>query len=288
MSDAPPGRSCFARLRRYAACALAAYGVLCFVLFTLQDRILFPATRTLYRDPGFYNWPYEDVVVKLEDGEFSHGWFLPVEHARGAVIFSHGNAGNIADRLESISILRDLGLNVLAYDYGGYGKSSGKPSEKRFYGDIRAMWRFLTEEKGFAPNRIILFGRSLGGAPTAQLATEVAAAGVILESTFTSVDDIASEQFRFLPVRWLTRNHFNTVKKVGEIDAPLLIIHSRDDSLIRFHHGEAIFEAAKDPKEFLEIHGDHNDGFARSMEIYLPAWERFLDRVLPAQESSTL
>jgi hypothetical protein len=266
---------------------LIFYGGFCFLIFSLQDRLLFPATRTLYRDPGIYDWPFEEVVVHLDEGEFTHGWYLPVKNARGVALFSHGNAGNIADRLESMSILRDLGLSVLAYDYGGYGKSSGKPSEQRLYADIRAMWGHLVEERGISPEEIILFGRSLGAGPTAQLATEVSPAGVILESTFTSVPDVAGEQFPFLPTRWLTRHKFDSLSKVGEIDAPLMIIHSRRDTLIGFHHGERLFEAASEPKTFLEISGDHNDGFVVSMDRYLPAWEKFLGAVLPPQASST-
>src|SRR5690606_31346087 len=114
-------------------------------LYAVQTRLIFIATREIHRTPGAYHWPYEDVTLGV-GSETTHGWFIPAaKPAPGVILFSHGNAGNIADRLESISIFRDLGYDVLAYDYGGYGKSSGTPSEARCYEDIRAMWRYLTE-----------------------------------------------------------------------------------------------------------------------------------------------
>ena len=269
---------------RVARSLVLIYVCLVVMLTLIQDFLLFPATKEIYRDPSFYGWAFEDVSLDVGDGETSHAWWIPVADARGVCLFSHGNAGNIADRLESISILRELGLSVLAYDYGGYGRSSGKPSEARLYDDIRAAWRHLTADRGIGAETIVVFGRSLGGGPSAQLATEVAPAGVVLESTFTSVPAAAKNFYPFLPVDWLVRHRFDNLAKVAGIAAPLMIVHSPEDSLIRFAHGEALFEAAAQPKRFLEIHGEHNDGFARSMDVYVAGWEAFLGDVLAAGE----
>lgn len=249
------------------------------LLFYLQDKMIFQATREIYRTPESAGWAYEDVRLKVGE-ETTHGWWIPLEDARGVVLFSHGNAGNIADRIESIGLLRKLGLSVLAYDYGGYGYSTGRPSEKRCYADIRAMWRWLTDERGVQPEQIVLFGRSLGGAVTCDLAAEVEPAAVVLESTFSSVAAVAQEMFPYLPAQWLLRRKFNNLEKITHIKSPLLIIHSPDDTLIRYHHGQRLFDRATARKEFLEIRGDHNMGFVESMDTYVAGWEKFLAVVL--------
>lgn len=256
-----------------------------------QGKLIFPATRHLYRTPADppFNWNYEDLFVAVGD-EKSHAWFIPHEDARATVLFSHGNAGNIADRLESAHIFRRLGLSVLLYDYGGYGQSTGRPSERRLYADVEAMWRYLVEERGVAPGEIIIFGRSLGGAAAAHLgARQPDAAAVVLESTFSSIPDVARD---IMPLGRLlalgVRHRLPTIEKIADIQAPLLIIHSPDDTLIPYAHGRRLYEAATAPKTFLDIHGDHNDGFVLSMDIYLDGWERFLDSLSDAANRDRL
>lgn len=251
----------------------------------LQHWIIFPATREIYRTPADFGWEYEELLLDVGN-ERTHGWFIPLENARGVILFSHGNAGNIADRLESIELLRRLGFSVMAYDYGGYGRSTGRVSEERCYADIRAVWRELTETRGVPPERIVLFGRSLGGAVTADLAREVQPAAVVLESTFLSVPDMAREIFPFLPARWIVSIRFANKDKVADIHAPLLIVHSPDDRVIPYRHGKELFARSRAPKRFLEIRGDHNEGFALSMDAYLQGWEDFLAPILPRNGDS--
>ncbi len=262
---------------------LAVLAALMARLYFFQDALIFPRTREIYRTPADapFQWEYEDVYVTV-DGEKTHGWFIPLEDARGYVLFSHGNAGNIADRLESIQLLRRLGFSVLAYDYGGYGRSEGRPSEKRVYADVEAMWRYLTETRGIAPEEIVVFGRSLGGAAAAHLAAHTEPAAVVLESTFTSIPDVV----RSIPLLgWVlapgVRHTLPSIQKVPHIRAPLLIIHSEDDNIIPYAHGRRLYDAATPPKEFLDIQGDHNEGFVVSMPQYLDGWERFLAPLLP-------
>jgi uncharacterized protein len=242
-----------------------------------QRKLVFPAGREVWRTPASdpFRWAYEEVDLPV--GKYTtNAWFIQVQDARGVVLFSHGNAGTIAGRLESVQVFRDLGFSVLLYDYGGYGKSTGKPSEKRCYADIRAMWEYLTVAQGFAPEQVVLFGRSLGGGVAAQLATEVSPRAVILESTFESIASVAKGMFPFLPVKPLIRYRFDTAEKIGRIHAPLLVIHSPDDTIIPYRHGEALFQAANEPKRFLEIRGDHNEGFVVSLEAYQRGLEEFL------------
>ena len=263
-----------------AATALFLYAGICLLTFVFQRTLIFPATRTLDRDPGHFGWVYEDILLPV-NGETTHGWYIPLENARGTALFSHGNAGNIADRLESISLLRSMGFSVLAYDYGGYGRSTGKPSEQRCYADIQAFWDYLLHDRGIPPEKILLFGRSLGGGATADLAARVQPAAVVLESTFLSIPDVVRDIFPFLPIRWCIRHHFKNKDKVGDIQAPLLIIHSPDDRVIPFRHGKELFDLATEPRQFLEIRGDHNEGFVLSMDIYRAGWDAFLAPMLP-------
>ena len=257
-----------------------AYVAVLVLLYFLQARIIFVTSRDMHRAPDMAGWAYEDVTLDVM-GETTHGWYIPLENARGTVLFSHGNAGNIADRLESIELLRRFGLSVLAYDYGGYGRSTGSPSEQRCYADIRAMWHWLTEVQGIPPGKILVFGRSLGAAVSLDLATEVQPAAVIAESAFLSTVDLAREIFWWLPAGYLLQHRFENKHKVPHLTAPLLLIHSPEDEIIGYHHGQELYRLAAEPKRFVEIAGDHNTGFVISGARYQAAWEEFLDEVLP-------
>lgn len=263
---------------------VAAYLLLVCAMYFLQDRIIFPAGRDVYRTPGAYGWPYEDIVLPVQ-GRTTHGWYIPGEPSRGVILFSHGNAGNVADRLESAAIFRRLGFDVLLYDYGGYGKSTGRPSESRCYADVRAVWRFLTEERRIAADRIVLFGESLGGAAACDLATEVAPAAVVLQSTFLSATRLARELYPFLPARWLLRHKFDNASKVRHIACPILIIHSPEDDIIPYHHGRELFELAREPKAFLEIHGGHNDALFVSEAVFEEGIATFLEPLFKRPDS---
>lgn len=271
-----------------AAGALALAGCL-LVLMALHDRIVnpivFPATRDIYRDPGAFGWAFEDLYLAVGD-ERTHAWHIPLENARGTALFSHGNAGNMADRLESVGLLRRLGFSVLVYDYGGYGNSTGGVGEARCYADIRAAWAYLTQTRGIPPSEIVLFGRSLGGAVTADLAQEVTPAAVVLESTFLSIPDVAREMISVVPLYRLLRIRFASKDKVGKISAPVLFVHSPEDDMIPYRHGRELFARAPEPKRFLEIHGPHNDGFVSSMDVYVKGWEEFLAPILPRRDGA--
>lgn len=260
-------------------------GGLAILVLLLQGKVIFPATRDVYRTPQTaYGWEYEDVRLPVA-GQVTHGWYIPLEDARGTVLFSHGNAGNIADRLESVELLRRLRVNVLLYDYGGYGYSTGRPSERRCYGDIQAMWRYLTEEREVPPADIVLFGRSLGGGATTHLAAAVTPAAVVLESTFLSTSQMAKEMLPWLPVGPLVRHRFNNAANVPKFTSPVLIIHSPDDTIIPFRHGRELFRLAPEPKQFLQIQGDHNEGFVLSMDTWLKAMDGFLTPLLESQRT---
>jgi len=231
--------------------------------------------RELLAAPDTVGLDYEDITLETSDGVSVHGWFVPGDSSR-VLLYFHGNAGNISHRVYSVRDFHDLGLSVFIIDYRGYGKSAGKPSERGLYRDGQAAWQYLTEDRGIAHENIILFGRSLGGSVASWLAAREKPGALIVESSFTSVPDIARDVYPWLPVRWLSRLRHSTRDEVAKATCPVLVVHSRDDEIIPFHHGETIYDAANEPKQFLEIRGGHNDGHAVSATVYGNGIQDFL------------
>lgn len=263
--------------------AVGLYGVVLLLIFIFQPRLLYYPnlpSRDITATPEDIGLSYEPVTIVTEDHVRLDGWFIPVHDARGVLLFFHGNAGNISHRLDSLKIFNGLRLSVLIFDYRGYGRSDGEPSEQGTYRDAEAAWRYLTEQRRIPPRDIVLFGRSLGAAVAAQLASQHAPKALILESAFTSVPDLAADLYPFLPARWLARFRYNTEGYVKSINCPLLIVHSREDEIIPYAHGERLFAAAREPKRFLKIRGGHNEGFLLSGQHYVKGLDAFLTAYL--------
>ena len=246
------------------------------VVYIAQPRMLYFPTRAIHTTPTQIGLAYEEVDFGAVDGIRLHGWFVPSDSARATLLFCHGNAGNISDRLASIEQFHRLRLDVFAFDYRGYGRSEGTPNEAGTYRDVEAAWEYLTERKRIPADRIIVFGRSLGGALAIWLAAHHRVGGLIVESSFTSIPDIAAKHYPFLPVRWLSRFRYDSRSRIGQVTAPVLIIHSPDDDLVPFSHGEELFAAANEPKEFLRLSGSHNEGFLINSDSYDKALTEFI------------
>lgn len=253
--------------------------ILMLMLYLLQGKMLFLANvpgRALTASPGDIGLQFEDVSLTTADNEVLHGWFVPTTGSVGTVLFFHGNAGNISHRLDSIEIFNELNLDVLILDYRGYGQSSGKTSEQGTYTDAQTAWDYLVNERGIAPEEIVIFGRSLGGAVASWLAARATPGAVILESCFTSVPDMAERLYPFLPARKFTRLQYPVIEHVKLISSPLLVVHSQQDEIIPFDMGQAVFAAAPEPKEMLIISGDHNGGFLLNRHQYQSVIGSFL------------
>ncbi len=262
------------------------YLVLSLYIYFAQSKMVFLPQRDIESTPDAIGLEFEEIKVVTSDSVRIHGWFVPALRSRGTLLFSHGNAGNISHRLQLIQLYRSLDLDVLIFDYRGYGQSGGKPGEEGTYRDIRAIWNYLTSERMIPPDRILVIGRSLGAAVATNLAFELEAeslpspAGVILESPFTSIPDMGAELYPFLPVRLLARIDYNNLTNVRGIHVPLLVVHSVDDEITPFSHGEAVFAAANEPKTFLEISGSHDDAYFIAEERYLRAMREFIEETL--------
>ncbi|MBI4668161.1 MAG: alpha/beta hydrolase [Elusimicrobia bacterium] len=222
-----------------------------------QANLYFP-DRTLTASPKDIGLSHEDVNIETEDKVKIHGWWAPHGQAKAAVLYLHGNGGNISYRLESLAEFNKLGFSVLIIDYRGYGLSRGRPSERGLYRDASAAYDFLISQKGISGGDVVLFGESLGGAVAADLSARVKVRAVITEGCLSSTIDVAKVIYPFLPARRLISQKFDAAAKLAGVEAPKLIIHSSDDGIIPFSLGEKLFKSAREPKEFYAIRGDHN------------------------------
>lgn len=261
------------------AIATACYVLLGVMLYFMQERMVFLARlpgRALEVTPRHAGFEYVDVNLETSDGLSLHGWYVFAPDSRGTVLFLHGNAGNISHRLDSIAVFHELGLDTFIIDYRGYGQSEGKPSEDGTYRDAEAAWQYLVAQRGKDPERIIVFGRSIGGGVAAWLATRHKAAALIVESSFTSAVEMAAHLYPFMPVRLISRLQYPVADYVARAECPVLIVHSRDDEIIPFAMGKALYEAAPAPKAFIELAGDHNNGFLLSRDRYREELAKFI------------
>ncbi len=253
------------------------YSLITAYFFFFQSSFIYFPYKDIHTTPIQAGMKYKEVDFISKDNKKLNGWFIPADDPKGVLLFCHGNAGNISHRMESIRIFHEMGLSVFIFDYRGYGKSEGVPSERGTYLDAEAAWTYLRQNEHFDASEIIIFGRSIGGSIAANLAIAKTPKALIIESSFTSIVDLGAEIYPFLPVRLLSRFRYDTQKYVKEVKSPILVIHSSDDEIIPFSHGQAIFETANTPKEFLEIKGSHNDGFWLSKSIYGKAVEKFIE-----------
>lgn len=219
----------------------------------------------------------EDLFFTTADGVRLHGWFVGRPDAVASLLWCHGNAGNITDRLDNLQRLARLPLNILLFDYRGYGRSEGRPDEEGLYLDAVAAYDALASRPLVDSDRIFLFGRSLGGAVAAELATRRAAAGLILESTLTSAAAMAWRMFRPLPLHWVIKSRFDTMRCLQQLTLPILVIHGTQDEVIPLEMGKELFAAATNPKRFYEIAGaGHNDTHMVGGDRYFDELRRFV------------
>ncbi len=289
-------------MRRFFLSALVVVaGLLAILLIWLlwnEPRMIYMPIREIEIAPDQAGLPFEEVALTTSDGVKLHAWLLPSPTNRSdssaspsettaaaarppTVLLFHGNAGNISHRLDKARILHECGADVLLVDYRGYGRSEGRPSEAGFYRDAEAAYRYLTDDRRLDPRSIVFYGESLGGAVAAELASRFQVGGLVMESAFTSVPDVAQAMVPFLPVRWLVRHRYDSVAALGRVRAPVLVFHSRDDEYFPMRHAERLAAAAGDRVRMVALRGGHNDAFLISGDTYREALHAFLTRTSP-------
>jgi fermentation-respiration switch protein FrsA (DUF1100 family) len=274
IAETPNGRPRW-RIVRASFVVAIAYGLSVAVMAIFENAFIF--------FPSVYpqgNWrptviAFEDAWFDAADGSRLHGWYVPAENARAVVLFAHGNAGNLSDRTDTLDVLANkLGASVLIFDYRGYGRSAGSPSTEGILADARAARKWLAQRAGIRESQIVLMGESIGGAVVVDLAAKDGARGLILENTFTSLSDVGSYHYPWLPVKLVMRGDLDSIAKIGQYHGPLLQLHGDADSIVPFELGKRLFDVANEPKRLAAIAGgDHND--LRSSTAY-----REIDRFL--------
>jgi len=229
--------------------------------------------------------PGEEIWIQGQEGPDLHGWWIPSRAggaSRGTVLYFHGNAGHLAGRAEIARRWAERGLDVLLFDYRGYGRSGGSPSEAGLYRDARAAYRYLRRERGVSPERILLHGHSLGAAVAVELASERPAGGLVVSAGFASVPSLASRLYGWLPERafrgW-SRNRFDSESRIAGARLPVLTVAGGRDEIVAAAEVRRLYEAAAGPKRWVEVAGArHNDLLDRT--AFWRAAEEFAERAL--------
>jgi fermentation-respiration switch protein FrsA (DUF1100 family) len=271
-----------------ATLLLIAYIALGLTLYFMQQKMTFCPTAEVPYTPGDIGLEYENVQLKTADNLALSGWYIPANDAHFTLLLCHGNGGNISYTLDTINIFNELGLNCFVFDYRGYGRSQGKPTEEGTYIDAQTAYDWLIKEKKISPENIIIYGWSIGGSIAAHLAGNASAKGLIIESCFTSYADMGRKSYPYMPVRLFAKYGFNTSAYLKKVNCPVLIIHSRSDEIVPFELGLRLYEeAAKEPKELLEIFGNHNDGFLYSGPVYRDGLSNWINFIKNYQQQTT-
>ncbi|WP_063045560.1 alpha/beta hydrolase [Nocardia pseudovaccinii] len=225
----------------------------------ILNALTFMSDRQVVQTPSILEMDYIELSIRTTDGETLQGWWLPAARSIGHVLFAHGNAGNIGDRVPIYALLTQIGLDVLTFDYRGYGRSTGRPTEHGTYLDAHAARRVLLEQPGVDPDRVLYLGKSLGGGVLLELATEHPPTGLILMSTFTGLRDAARSVYPFLPSPFVP-DAYPSLRRISKLRAPVLIMHGDQDELLPLRHAERLFAAAPEPKRLVVFPGGgHND-----------------------------
>ena len=277
-----------ALLRTFGNIALLAaivYVAVVALVYLFQSRLLyFPEIgREAPTTPRTVGLAFEEVWLDVEPQVKLHAWYVPRIEPKGVALILHGNAGSIALRVDWLRMFHDMGYASLVVDYRGYGRSTGSPSEQGTYADAQAAWDHLVRERGYAARDIVILGESLGGSIAAWLAARAAPRALVLQAAFTSVPDVAASVYPFLPVRWISRFSYDTRGSLRDVAAPVFVAHSRADEIIPFRHGQSLYEAARQPKRFLELSGGHNEGFIFARREWIESLAAFLDEAARAK-----
>jgi alpha-beta hydrolase superfamily lysophospholipase len=258
----------------------AVYGVVLLLLLALEDRLVFhpvsAAQRWIDPPPGYM---VREIGLQTEDGTRLHARWYPCEGSRGAVLICHSRAGNVTLECRARDLEgwhREVGVSVLIFDYPGYGRSEGRPSEAGCYAAAEAAYQWLTDEKGLPADQVVLYGRSLGSAVAVDLASRRPHRALILVSPFTSLPDVVHHLYPVLPAEALMRNRFPSLAKIGRCTQPVFMVHGTADRQVPFELGQELFAAANEPKRFLAVEGAHHGDCLTA--AFFPAVHEFLAR----------
>jgi fermentation-respiration switch protein FrsA (DUF1100 family) len=269
-----PLRIVLALLATVGGCYIAAI----LWLMSQETRLVFQAGRPL--GEGRPSFPFTQVDVPRSDGARQFAWVMENPDARTWLLFLHGNSATIASRVNIARYreLRALGLSVLAPEYRGFAGLPGIPSEPGLGADARAAFDYLVHTRHVSPARVVIYGWSLGSAVAVDLAANADEAAVVLEGAPASLVDVGAQQYPFFPVRLIMRNPFESIRKVDRIHAPMLFLHSPEDGIVPYAEGRRLYDAARPPKRFVDVHGSHINANEVDRAVFFGAIRSFLDQ----------
>ena len=250
-------------IKRIAVGAIALYLCIVGLLYIFQRDLMYRPDQVARVAPSYYPMlaGVREIELKTADGLKVFAWYSPASVGRPTVVIFHGNGGSLRSRRYRLGYFKDAGMGVLLLAYRGYAGSDGSPSEEGLYLDARAALDWLRAQ-GVANERIALYGESLGSGVATKMASERKVGGVVLESPYTSTVEVAAWRFPFVPVHWFMKDRYESIARIGDIRAPLLVMHGDADEVIPQAFGRRLFEAALEPKEGFWPHGlGHKDIF---------------------------
>lgn len=256
-----------------------SYLTACLLLFKFQNKLLFKGDRFVNTTPSDFKLTFEDIKFQSKDGTNLTGWWLTPATQKHTVLFLHGNAGSIADTIETAKILLELDCAVMVIDYRGFGLSGGSPSEQGLYEDVESAVTFIADRKGISNQDLIIFGRSLGAALAINISVSNRFKSLILDSPFYSLKRVAQFHYPLFPISLILKMDFDNFLKASNIRIPSLVFHSINDETIPYSHGNAVFTAlGSTDKKFVPIKGTHGDGYLTSLDIYKKEIELFINK----------
>lgn len=257
---------------------LLGYALLLGFFYFFQERLVFFPHAGGPQTPADWGLAHQEFFLESGPGRI-HGWWIPGTEQGPVVLYSHGNAATISALREYAQLFHQMGMGVLLYDYRGYGRSEGQPDEAGLYADGEAAWRHLTGELGVSPRRVVCYGHSLGGGVATWLAMHHPGLALVVEGSFTSIPQLGKELYPFVP-NWVARISFDNLSRMARVQAPVLVIHAREDEVVPVSHGRRLHEAAREPKGLLEIAGSHNRGFVAAGREDWSAFQQFVTLAL--------
>lgn len=262
-----------------------------------EQEYVYAPTAFIKKTPRDAGMPFDSIALASTDGVTIQGWFIPAQSTdqppptnstARTLLFLHGRKGNMSDCLEKIHLFHDMGLDVFAIDYHGYGTSSGAPTESALSGDALAAYFYLVDKRNVKLERLYLFGEDLGAAVAIDLATRVALAGLITEGANASILEKIEQDWPLIPWQYLLLNQFDSIRKIGDVRVPVLMFHSSDDELVPFNDSQRLYVLAHEPKELVEIHGPHRDPFVKSFDTYYDKIDQFVHGEFKGKSTDTV
>ncbi|MCP3967662.1 MAG: alpha/beta hydrolase [Lentisphaerae bacterium] len=260
---------------------IAFFAALCLVYFlrNVQHKITFQPRKEIQETPTALSLNFDNITFKDASGNTLYGWFVKTPDADTTILFCHGSGGNLSNRVDTAAAFSSLGFNFVVFDYAGYGTSEGEPSEEAFYEGADAAYDYLVKTEGLPAHKIIVVGRSLGGAPAALLARHYSPRGLILESSVLDYAMATRDRLKLILPKFLLRYSFDTKDILNSVTCPVLIIASRDDSVVKLRNSELLLKYAPKGTRLITLTGDHDDCYFFCKDKYLNAVSEFAKKL---------